>query len=405
MNKTLQLYKDAYSGHPKEVWALAGITFINRTGTMVLPFLTIYLNTVLGFPLAEAGLIASGFGFGSLVGSILGGRLSDKIGANNVIIISLVTGGILFIFLQFAISFTELFVMIFFTAMFGEAYRPALTTAIGDYVPKTETGRSMSLIRLAINLGLAGGPTVGGIIAVTMGYNWLFWFDGLTCIFAGIVFFLISRHWKKREKRHPAPIKIIHNDNEIPIPPLQNRNYLIFLLATFLIGFVFMQWFHSVPIFLKATWGVQEDTIGLLIGLSCIIIVVIEMPLIHSIEKAGTGQKYILAGIFLVGFSYLLFIFSGSFLLGLLIVSIWTVGEMIFMPLNSATPINVSTKSNRGLYMSYFWMTWSAVQIAAPIVSLSFIHYFGYTAFWFFLFGISLVSVWLNYILGKRKAI
>lgn len=405
MHKTLQLYKDAYSGHPKEVWTLAGITFINRMGTMVLPFLTVYLNTVLGFPLAEAGLIASSFGFGSLAGSVLGGRLSDKIGANNVIVISLITGGILFIFLQFATSFTELFVMIFFTAMFGESYRPAMTTAMGDYVPKTETGRSMSLIRLAINLGMAGGPTVGGIVAVTLGYNWLFWIDGLTCIFAAIVFFLVSRHWQRQEKKNETPAKTFNEENEIAIPPLQNHNYLIFLLATYLIGFVFIQWFHSVPIFLKNHWGFQEDTIGLLIGLSCIIIVILEMPLIHSIEKAGTGQKYILTGIFLVGVSYLLFMFSGSFTLGLLIISIWTIGEMIFMPLNNATPINVSTKSNRGVYMSYFWMTWSVVQITAPIVSLSFIGYFGYTAFWFFLFGISLVSVWLNYILGKREAI
>lgn len=405
MHKTLQLYKDAYSGHPKEVWTLAGITFINRMGTMVLPFLTVYLNTVLGFPLAEAGLIASSFGFGSLAGSVLGGRLSDKIGANNVIVISLITGGILFIFLQFATSFTELFVMIFFTAMFGEAYRPAMTTAMGDYVPKTETGRSMSLIRLAINLGMAGGPTVGGIVAVTLGYNWLFWIDGLTCIFAAVVFFFVSRHWQRQEKKNETPAKTFNDENEISIPPLKNHNYLIFLLATYLIGFVFMQWFHSVPIFLKNHWGFQEDTIGLLIGLSCIIIVILEMPLIHSIEKAGTGRKYILTGIFLVGVSYLLFMFSGSFTLGLIIISIWTIGEMIFMPLNNATPINVSTKSNRGVYMSYFWMTWSVVQITAPIVSLSFVDYFGYTAFWFFLFGLSLISVWLNYILGKREAI
>ncbi|NJN77730.1 MAG: MFS transporter [Saprospiraceae bacterium] len=201
MQKTLQLYKDAYSGHPKEVWTLAGITFINRMGTMVLPFLTVYLTTVLGFPLAEAGLIASGFGFGSLAGSFLGGRLSDKIGANNVIIISLITGGFLFIGLQFATTFYELFGMIFITALFGEAYRPAMTTAMGDYVPKTETGRSMSLIRLAINLGMAGGPTVGGIIAVTLGYHWLFWIDGLTCILAAIIFYFVQDIGKNEQKQ------------------------------------------------------------------------------------------------------------------------------------------------------------------------------------------------------------
>ncbi len=402
MNKTLQLYKESYAGHPKEVWALATITFINRMGTMVLPFLTVYLTTVLGFSYADAGLIASAFGFGSLVGSFLGGRLSDKFGANPIIVISLMTGGIFFICLQFATSFYELFAMIFFTSMFGEAYRPSMTTAIGDYVPKTETSRSMSLIRLAINLGMTGGPTIGGIVAVSLGYHWLFWLDGLTCIFAAIIFFLVSRHWKKQAQANGTIAKVIEDDGSVPIPPLKNPNYIIFLLGTFFIGFVFIQWFHSVPVFFKNVWNFQEDVIGIVIGLSCLIIVIIEMPLIHSIEKAGKIHQYTLIGIFLIGVSYLLFFFKGSFAMAMAAVTIWTCGEMIFMPLNNATPLNMSTKSNRGEYMAYFWIMWSVVNIAAPIGSLMFIDYFGFEAFWVFLFAMSMVSLGFNYWLKKR---
>ena len=76
---------------------------------------------------------------------------------------------------------------------------------------------------------------------------------------------------------------------------------------------------------------------------------------------------------------------SRSFWIAMISVIIWTFGEIIFMPLNSATPINMSEKSNRGEYMSYFWMTWSVVNIVAPVVGLSFMDFFGYDAFWFFL--------------------
>jgi len=100
---------------------------------MVLPFLTVYLTTILDFKLSTAGIIASAFGFGSFVGSYFGGKISSKIGANNVIVLSLFIGGIFFIFLQFFFSFYGLFIMIFLTSMFGEAYRPAMTTAIGDF--------------------------------------------------------------------------------------------------------------------------------------------------------------------------------------------------------------------------------------------------------------------------------
>lgn len=401
---TINLYKEAYSGHPKEVWALAAITFINRMGTMVLPFLTVYLTTVLGFSLTNAGFIAGGFGFGSLAGSYLGGRFSDKFGANNVIIASFITGGIMFIFLQFAVSFYGIMAMIFLTAMFGEAYRPAMTTSMGDYVPKSATGRSMSLIRLAINLGMAGGPAIGGFIAVTLGYHWLFWIDGLTCISAAIIFYFVSRHWKKQANEKEL-VETIEEEETETIPPLKNKNYVIFLMATYFVGFVFMQWFHSVPVFLKSSWNLQEDAIGTLIGLSCIIIVVFEMPLIHSVEKAGKIRGYILLGVFLIGVSYLLFLFDGSFALALIIISVWTCGEMIFMPLNNAIPINVSTKKNRGAYMSYFWMIWSLVHITSPTVSLFIMDKFGYDSLWFFLFGMALISLGLNYLLAKRKMI
>lgn len=397
----INLYKEAYSGHPKEVWALAIITFINRMGTMVLPFLTVYLTTFLNFSLTNAGFIASGFGFGSLAGSYFGGKFSDKFGANNVIIASLITGGIMFIFLQFAITFYALLAMIFLTAMFGEAYRPAMTTSIGDYVPKTATGRSMSLIRLAINLGMAGGPVLGGFIAVTLGYDWLFWIDGLTCIFAAIIFYFVSKHWQKQANA-TEKILINEDDQTATIPPLKNKKYILFLLATYFVGFVFMQWFHSVPVFLKSGWNLQEDAIGILIGLSCIIIVLFEMPLIHSIEKAGKSRAYILLGIFLIGVSYLLFLIDGSFLLALVIISIWTCGEMIFMPLNNSVPINISTKKNRGAYMSYFWMIWSLVHITSPIVSLFVMDNFGYDALWFCLFGMALISLVLKVFYYKK---
>jgi predicted MFS family arabinose efflux permease len=397
----LQLYKEAYAGHPKEVWALAGLTFINRMGTMVLPFLTVYLTTVLTFEFSTAGIIASAFGFGSFFGSYYGGKLSSKIGANNVIMLSLFIGGLFFIFLQFFTSFYGLFIMIFLTSMFGEAYRPAMTTAIGDYVPKSATGRSMSLIRLAINLGMASGPMIGGFVAISLGYNWLFWLDGLTCILAAFVFGAISRHWKKQNKTASETEKTIIEDEDIPIPPLKNKNYILFLVGTFFIGFVFIQWFHSLPVFLKSNWNLEEDAIGILIGASCWIIVVIEMPLIHSIEKAGKIRSYILYGVFLIGVSYLLFLLSGSFWIALIAITIWTIGEIIFMPLNSATPINMSEKSNRGEYMSYFWMTWSVVNIVAPIVGLSFMDFFGYDAFWWFLFGLSLISLGINWKLNQ----
>jgi predicted MFS family arabinose efflux permease len=71
-------YVDAFSGIPRTVWLLAGAALVNRAGTMVLPFLSLYLTDDLGLTAARAGQIIGCFGLGSMAGSYLGGRLSNR---------------------------------------------------------------------------------------------------------------------------------------------------------------------------------------------------------------------------------------------------------------------------------------------------------------------------------------
>ncbi|NBC09283.1 MAG: hypothetical protein GVY26_18990 [Bacteroidetes bacterium] len=80
VQRSLQLYRDSFSGLSKEVWSLSGVMLINRAGTMVLPFLSVYLTQQLGFSLGQAGWIMSFFGAGSVLGAYLGGQLTDRIG-------------------------------------------------------------------------------------------------------------------------------------------------------------------------------------------------------------------------------------------------------------------------------------------------------------------------------------
>ena len=104
--KTLYLqYLRNFEGLSKEIWLLSLITFINRAGAMVIPFLSLYLVNAKGFTLPQVGWIMSAFGLGSLLGTYVGGRLTDTIGFYKVITVSLFLGGIGFILLQFIDSF------------------------------------------------------------------------------------------------------------------------------------------------------------------------------------------------------------------------------------------------------------------------------------------------------------
>lgn len=148
-------YIDNFSGLSKEIWLLSLVTFINRAGAMVLPFLSLYLVNSKGFTLPQVGWIMTCFGVGSLAGTWVGGRLTDSIGFYKVITTSLFLGGLGFIALQFLDSFYGLCVGMFALIFVADAYRPAIFVACDAYSKPKNVTRSIALIRLAINLGFS----------------------------------------------------------------------------------------------------------------------------------------------------------------------------------------------------------------------------------------------------------
>jgi len=81
MKAILRIYSEAYRGFPREVWMLCAVLFVNRTGSMVLAFLTLYLTKALGYSLGTAGQVLAVYGCGYLAGGLVGGWLCDRLGA------------------------------------------------------------------------------------------------------------------------------------------------------------------------------------------------------------------------------------------------------------------------------------------------------------------------------------
>ncbi|WP_417871750.1 MFS transporter, partial [Winogradskyella sp.] len=82
-------YFKTFNGLSNEVWWLALITFINRAGTMVIPFLTLYLEEDKSLSLSQISWVMSAFGLGSVAGTWIGGKLTDSIGYYKVMVRSL----------------------------------------------------------------------------------------------------------------------------------------------------------------------------------------------------------------------------------------------------------------------------------------------------------------------------
>ena len=164
LTATINLYKNAYTGLTRRVWLLALVMLINRSGTMVLAFMTLYINH-LGFSTELAGLVVGVYGTGSLVGAFIGGKISDRFGFYYTQFFSLFCGGLLFITLGQMKTYLSICICTFFLSMVNESFRPANATAIAHYSTPQNRTQSFSIIRLAINLGWGVGGALGGFLA------------------------------------------------------------------------------------------------------------------------------------------------------------------------------------------------------------------------------------------------
>ncbi|MCB0644387.1 MAG: MFS transporter, partial [Phaeodactylibacter sp.] len=260
--------------------------------------------------------------------------------------------------------------------------------------------RSMAFVRLCISLGMTLAPVIGGFVAVRLGYNMLFWIDGLTCVLAALYLKVVTRTWKSREAARSEDRRT--RSEALGPKPFQDRNYLLFLLATFIMGFAYIQWINTVPVFIKAEWGFHEGVIGTVLGVSSLIVVVFELALAHSIEHAGLIRFSSLIGLVMVGLSFMPFLLPKAVFLCFAAGILWTMGKMLFMPFNNAMPLNMSPPARRGEYMAWYWMTWALTLIAGPWLGLTLAEYVGFDGFWLFLGSLSLISLVMNALWAER---
>ncbi|WP_299226062.1 MFS transporter [uncultured Psychroserpens sp.] len=398
MKTIINHYKASFEGLSKEIWYLSLITLINRAGTMVIPFLSLYLTKSLDFSKDDAGWILACFGIGSVIGGWLGGKLTDKIGYYKVMIISLFITGINFIILQYITSFIGLCLAILFLMIIADSFRPAVYVSIKAYSkPKNQT-RSLALLRLAINIGMGIGPTIAGLIIVMEGYDLLFWIDGLTCIFAVLLFKYLVKSPEKVIQETKADdtkkdLNIVYKD----------FTYWIFIAICFFMGMAFMQLIVTMPVYYNEIFGLDEFKISLILVINIVIIILFEMPLISFLEKTNISiTTYILTASLLMSLSFL--VLYENYWIGILILSmiIITLGEMLGFPYTNKFALSRTKEGVEGSYMALYAIAFSLSHIFSPKIGLNIVENYGYQVNWLLTCAYGIIGVILSLWLQKR---
>jgi predicted MFS family arabinose efflux permease len=396
-------YINNFRGFTREVWILTLITFINRAGTMVLPFLSKYLKEDLQFSYEQVGWIMVAFGFGSMLGSWLGGKLSDKIGFYKIMVFSLFTSGLLLFAVQYVRTFWGLCLSMFCIMTVADMFRPAMFVSLATYAKPENRTRALTLVRLAVNLGFTAGPALGGLIIMNLGYSGLFWVDGSSCIISILIFWLLVK-----ERKKPADLETEQNETDLPTSVFKDQIFWIFLFVCFVTAVLFFQLFTTLPLYHNEKFGLTEFQSGLLLSLNGLLIFFLEMPIVSYSQRKNIDKlKIILWGSLLMALSF--YVLLIHFWAGILVVSILfiTFGEMFIFPFSNSFALSRAPKGHEGRYMALFTMSFSLAHIASSKTGLEIIASYGYQANWFFMGTLGILAVagcvWVQKMVQKEK--
>ena len=404
LKRAFNKYIDNFRGFSREIWILTVITFINRAGTMVLPFLSKYLKEDLHFSFSQVGWIMVSFGCGSILGSWLGGKLSDKIGFYKIMIFSLLTSGFAFFGLQFVKSFEGLIIAMFLIMTVADMFRPAMFVSLGAYAKPENRTRALTLVRLAINLGFAAGPALGGLLIMSVGYKGLFWVDGASCILAILIFWIKVKEKKKSkftDKEHPGEI-LTHS-------VFKDTPFWIFLTGTLITGILFFQLFTTIPLYHKEQFNLSEFQTGLLLTLNGILVFFLEMPIVSYIEKHKINKlKVITYGCLAMAISiYLLLVNNWAGILIIMMIFM-TFAEMFAFPFSNSFAMSRAPKGHEGRYMAIFTMSYSLAHILSAKTGMEIIDRFSYQSNWFFMGTLGVIGVllfiWTKKLVAKEPS-
>lgn len=367
---------------------------------MVLPFLGVYMTDYLRFSLESAGLVLSFYGIGSVLGSWLGGYLTDKFGEYYIQSWSLFLSAPIFLIIPFFPSVEMMAVLIFLQSTISDTFRPANSVAITKYAKPQNLTKAFSLNRMAVNLGFSIGPALGGILS-GISYNFLFIVNAIAALSAGVIYVIFFRKrntiFQKQKKMLP-----VETFTEKGRSPYRDFPFLFYSLLCTVFAICFFQFFNTIPLFYKEVAKLSQSTIGFVLGYSGFIIVLLEMPLVSIAERTLKMHQVLFAGIILSGLSYLLLVLGSSIPLLVLSMTILSVGEIWALPFMSTVTAMRAGLGSKGAYMGLNGIAFSFSFIITPFLGTYIVSHFGFDVLWYGSFTVLLITAFLIFRIVKR---
>ena len=357
--------KNTYREFPDTFWVITFSSFIDQIGGfMMMPFIAIYMTQAFGISMVEVGLVFIIVGVGNMLGGMIGGALTDKIGRKVCALFGLLISGLFSIGFIFINTVTALYVLVGLMGLLGSLGGPARQAMLADILPKEQRTEGFAILRVIVNLSATIGPALGGLLAAT-NFKYIFLADAITSFITAIIF--VVKVPETKRKTEDVHIEISETENTVPSEKKSSGGYkevfldwrfMIFVFISAIMSLVYMQMISTLPVFLTTELGFNLNIYGLLISMNAFMVVVMQFWLTRKI-KGFHALLMMAAGNLLYGIGFGMYGFIGTVPLAFLAMVVITIGEMVVAPYSQSIAANLAPEDKRGRYMAVHG--WSSI--------------------------------------------
>ena len=353
-----------YHEFPRLFWVVVGVSFIDRIGgTLLFPFFALYITQKFNVGMTQAGILLGMSSLFGLIGSTVGGALTDKFGRKQLILFGLVFSAISALSLGLVNEFTLLFPLMVVVGLLSSIAGPAHDAMIADILPEKQRQEGFGILRVVGNLSWMIGPTIGGFVA-NINFFYLFVIDAvISCIVAVIIFRALpeTKPEPHAHEEHESFWQTVGGYRLV----LKDFAFMAFMVAGMLMLIVYQQMYSTLSVYLRDNHNITPSGYGFLMTTSAITVVLFQFWVSRMIKHRPPFLMMAIGTVFyMIGFA--LFGIVTVYILFALNIVIITIGEMIVVPVSQAIAANFAPEAMRGRYMAMFGLSWAVPSTIGP---------------------------------------
>lgn len=350
-----------FNEYPRSFQILAVATFIDRVGgTMIQPFYSLYIAQKFGVNMTTIGLLFGIWSISGVVGNMLGGALTDKIGRKTMLIAGLVlsaTSSILMGIVNNLMAFALISTIVGMLSDIAGPARGAMTT---DMLPPTKRTEGFGIIRVVGNLAWIVGPALGGLLA-GKSYMLVFICDAVASIITALIVW-----WKIPETKPQASeemeretlIQTFKGYKQVVIDKL----FMAYVLISMLLIFVYSQMYSTLSVYLNQQHAIPADGYGWLMSMNAALVVLFQFSITRVTKKKPPMYMMALATL-LYGIGFSMVGFVDQYWMFMVAMAVITAGEMVHIPTSSGLIANLAPEDKRGRYNAFAGLSWGVPNI------------------------------------------